>query len=200
MLDRLSAMFSALYPPPALLQRVLVVNGHPDPGPARFSAALCAAYIEGAEASGRKTGRLDVGSIPVPGAENRHLDWLKYDAAKLLERLWLADRLFIVFPMWLGGPPPALALLLEELARWQHSEAEALGEPVEGKNAHIVVTASFPSLVYNAGHGIAAGELSRSLSALRTSGVMVIGNMDLLSADDRCGWLTKVRHLGASNQ
>jgi putative NADPH-quinone reductase len=198
MLSRLSAVFSALHPRPSPLNHVLVVNGHPDPHPTRFSAALCAAYSEGAAASGHKTRQLNVGAVPSPGAESDHLHWLQYDAANMLERLWRADRLFIAFPMWLGGPPPALKLILEELARWQHAEAKALDEPLEGKDADIVVTASFPGLVYSSGQGVAVGAWAQSLSALRSNGVMVIGNMDLLSADDRTDWLTRVRQLGAS--
>lgn len=198
MRGRLSAVISALYPRHVSLKPVLVVNGHPDPHPARFSAALCAAYSEGAAASGHKTRQLDIGAVPAPGAESDHPHWLQYDAAKMLERLWLADRLFIAFPMWLGGPPPALKLVLEELARWQHAEAEALDEPWEGKEAHIVVTTSFPSFVYSTDHGVAVGDWAHSLSALQTSGVMVIGNMDLLSAENRNVWLAKARQLGAS--
>jgi putative NADPH-quinone reductase len=199
MLDRISEMFSALHLRPSPLKRVLVVNGHPDPDPARFSAALCAAYIEGAKGNGHKARQIDVGAVPSPGAESEHLHWLKYDAAKLLERLWLADRIFLAFPMWLGGPPPALTLALEELARWQQAEAKALGEPLECKAAHIVATASFPSFVYATDHGVAVGDWARSLSALHTSAVMVIGNMDLLSAQERNHWLQKVRHLGATD-
>jgi putative NADPH-quinone reductase len=199
MLDRFSGLFSALHLRPSPLKRVVVVNGHPDPSPARFSAALCAAYSEGAESKGHKTRQVDVGAVPTPGAASDHLHWLKYDAAKLLEQLWLSDRIFVAFPMWLGGPPPALTLVLEELARWQRTEATALGEPLEGKAAHVVATASFPGFVYATDHGVAMGDWAHSLSALRMSGVMVIGNMDLLSADERNVWLQKVRNLGASD-
>jgi len=198
MLAHLSALCSGLYPRPSPHKRILVVNGHPDPSPARFSAGLCAAYTEGAKSCGHKTRHLEVGAAPWPGAQSNHPHWLQFEAAKMLEHLWLADRLFIAFPMWLGGPPPALTLILEELARWQHAEAKALGEKWEGKDAHVVVTASFPSFVYATDHGDVVAAWARSLSALRTSNIMVIGNMDLLSVDDRSTWLSKVRHLGAS--
>ncbi len=183
---------------PLPVKHVLIVNGHPDPGPARFCSALCAAYTEGAQASGHKTRRLDMGAVRFPGAVSEHQSWLQNDGAKVLERLWLADRLFIAFPMWLGGAPPVLKLILEEFARWQDAEAVALGVPLEEKDAHIVMTAGFPSFVYSTNRGIPVGAWASSFSGLHTTKVVVIGNMDLISAEDRSHWLGEVRRLGSS--
>ena len=49
-------------------RNILVVNGHPDPRPERFCAALCDAYSAGAQAQGCATRRLDVGSLRIPAA------------------------------------------------------------------------------------------------------------------------------------
>jgi putative NADPH-quinone reductase len=183
---------------PLPVKRVLVINGHPDPGPERYCAALCAAYAEGAQASGCITQRLDVGAVTVPGAESGRPSWRRNGAAEIVERIWQADRLFIAFPMWLGGPPPALQLILEEFTRWQDAEAEHSGEPVEAKDAHIVVTASFPSLFYRARRGAPAGEWEASLSGLRIAQAILIGSMETTSLEDRKRWLIEVRHLGSS--
>jgi putative NADPH-quinone reductase len=177
---------------------VLVINGHPDPGPERYCAALCAAYAEGAQASGCKAQRLDVGAVTVPGAESGRPSWLHNEAAEVVERIWQADRLFIAFPMWLGGPPPALQLILEEFTRWQDCEAEQSGEPVLAKVAHIAVTVSFPSLFYRARRGAPAGEWAASLTGLSITEALLIGSMESISLEDRKRWLIEVRHLGSS--
>lgn len=199
MLGGLSHMRSVWHARALPAKRVLVINGHPDPGPARYCAALCAAYAEGAQSSGYKTQCLDVGAVTVPGAESGRPSWLRNEAAEVVERIWQADRLFIAFPMWLGGPPPALQLILEEFTRWQAAEAEQSGEPVEAKVAHIVVTASFPSLFYRARRGApAAGAWAASLAGLRITEAILIGSMESISLEDRKRWLIEVRRLGSS--
>ena len=198
MLGGLSHLRSLWHAHPLPAKRVLVINGHPDPGPARYCATLCAAYAEGAQSSGCKTQRLDVGAMTVPGAESGHPSWLHNEAAEVVERIWKADRLFIAFPMWLGGPPPALQFILEEFTRWQNREAEQTGEQVEAKVTHIVVTASFPSLFYRARHDAPAGAWAASLAGLRITEAILIGSMESISLEDRKRWLIEVRRLGST--
>ncbi len=190
-------MFGGRYHRRLPAQRVLVINGHPDPGPERYCAALCTAYAEGAQASGYKTQRLDIGAVAVPGAESGRPSWQRNEVAEIVERIWQADRLFIAFPMWLGGSPPALQLILEEFARWQNREAEQSGEPVAAKVAHIVATASFPSLFYRA-PGTPAGAWTASLAGLRITEAILIGSMESISLEDRKRRLSDVRQLGAT--
>lgn len=172
------------------VKRVLVMNGHPDPAAGRYCAALCTAYAEGAQSSGYATQRLDVGALP------RTERWLRNDAAEILERLWLADRLFITFPMWLGGPPPALRLILEEFSRWHESAAARLGEPA--KEAHVVVTASLPGFVYRTNRGDPIGEWARSVPGRRIVQTILIGSVETITREDRSRWLSTVRRLGSS--
>ena len=49
-----------------MARRILVINGHPDPGPERFAAALAGAYIKGASLAGHQIRRLDVGALDFP--------------------------------------------------------------------------------------------------------------------------------------
>jgi putative NADPH-quinone reductase len=198
MFGALSHLSSALRAPHLPAKRVLVVNGHPDPGAGRYCAALCAAYAEGAQSSGYATQRLDVGAVTLPGAESGRPFWLRNDAAEVLERLWLADRLFIAFPMWLGGPPPALQLILEEFTRWQKAEAAQLGEPIEVKEAHVVVTANFPGLIYRTSRGASVGAWATALAGLHVAQHILIGSMGSNSPEERIRWLSEVRRLGGS--
>lgn len=196
MFGALSRLCSARRASPT--KSVLVLNGHPDPGPERFCAALCAAYAEGARSSGCTAERLDVGALALPGSESGRPSWLQNEAADVLERLWLADRLFIAFPMWLGGPPPALRLILNEFARWRESAAAQLGAAIEKKDVHVVVTASLPGLVYRTSRGAPVGEWATALSGLRIAQAVLIGSVETISRDDRSRWLDTVRRLGAS--
>ncbi len=99
------------------LRRVLVINGHPDPGPDRFCAALCDAFTKGARASGHWTRRLEL------GYENTLTE-----RESSFERLWWSDRLFVVYPLWHEGPPARLRHLFEEFA---HQRARSsLPEPM----------------------------------------------------------------------
>jgi putative NADPH-quinone reductase len=198
MFGRLSHRRSLLRVHAAPVKRLLIINGQCDAGPGRYCAALCAAYAEGARSSGYKTERLDVGAVTRAGAESGNPSWRQYRDSESVERLWMADRLFIAFPMWLGGPPPALRLILEEFARWQTSEAEQFGEPVVAKDVHIVVTADFPGLVYRTNLGIPVGEWAAALSGLRVTESILIGNMESLSPKDRDRWLIEVRRLGST--
>ena len=198
MLSGLSHMCSAWRGHPGPVNRVLVINGHPDPGPGRYCAALCAAYAAGAQASGCKMHRLEVGAVTTPGTESGRPSWLGSEVAEVVERIWKADRLFIAFPMWLGGPPPALLLVLDEFTRWQDSEAERTGERVAVKEAHIVVTASFPSLFYRARRGAPAAEWAAPLSGLHVAQSILIGSMDLISLEERKRWLIEVGRLGST--
>lgn len=193
MFGALSHLRSALRARPAI--RVLVVNGHPDPGAGRYCAALCAAYTEGAQSSGYLTQRLDVGALTRPDAESDA--WLRNESGEVLERLWLADRLFIAFPMWLGGPPPALRFILEAFARWRETKAAQPGEPV--KDAHLVVTASLPGLVYRTNRGDPVGEWARSVPGRHIAQAILIGSVETMTREDRSRWLSTVRRLGSSH-
>lgn len=194
MFGALSHLSTALRAPPA--KRVLVVNGHPDPDARRFCAAVCAAYAEGAQSRGYATQRLDVGALTLPGADGDR--WLWDEEAEVLERLMQADRLFIAFPMWLGGPPPALRVVLEEFARWQVSRTAKRDEPVEVKDAHIVATASLPGLIYRTNRGAPVGDWATSISGRRVTQAILIGSVESMSQEDRGRWLSDVRRFGSS--
>lgn len=172
-------------------KRVLVVNGHPDPGARRYCAALCAAYAEGAQSSGCLTQRVDVGAMT-----RRGVNWQRTEAGGLWEHLRSADRLLIAFPMWLGGPPPVLQLMLEEFAHWHELEVARLGEPA--KDTHIIVTASLPGLVYRTNRGEPVGEWATSVPGRRIAQAVLIGSVETMTREDRCRWLSTIRRLGSS--
>src|ERR1700678_1061239 len=82
--------------------RVLVVNGHTDPRPERFCAALCDAYEGGARTAGWALRRLSVGSLV--GKQDREL---------ALAYIGWSTRLMVVCPLWLDQSPAPLRDLFE---------------------------------------------------------------------------------------
>src|SRR5215469_5718792 len=133
MLIDLSILRSIAKPSASVARRVLIINGHPDPRPERFCAALCGAFEQGIRTSGNRVRSLSLGEEAVGN-----------DMDAGLERLWWANRLFIAYPMWLGGPPPALRRLFEAFA----SQISIDPSNDRRMDAQVVVTASLPSFLY----------------------------------------------------
>jgi putative NADPH-quinone reductase len=184
--------------------RTLVVNGNPDPRPERFCAAVCAAFAQGVHEAGGKTRRLDVGRMglpPDPAAWKSAAPSLAAELAHALEKFSWAERLFIVFPMWLARPPAQLTLLFEEIARQREPEIrlrDTLGLTEEEKHADVVVTASFPSLIYRAHAGTSGGGWTVSFPGLRLADTTILGSIEAIAQEERVRWLDWTRCRGAA--
>src|ERR1700739_4122033 len=96
----------ATEPACAMRSKILVVNGHPDPSPARFCAALSRAYVQGAQRAGAATMLIDMTCVPAGGGP---LD------VGLRDAIASADRVAIVFPLWASEAPPALLRFLDSI-------------------------------------------------------------------------------------
>jgi hypothetical protein len=100
----LPAMF---HPRVEEVRQILVINGHPDPRPERFCAALCDSYQAGAEQAGWEVQRLDVGSLALtPNGPDLELS---------LAAMGWATQFLVVFPLWLEQPPEGLRTLFFQL-------------------------------------------------------------------------------------
>ena len=145
-----------------MADRILVIDGHPDPSPNRMSSSIAAAYAQGARAAGRvvsvaKIAALEFSlvqtasqfSLPTP------FDDIKDTQAKLAD----ADHLVLIYPLWLGSMPAVLRAFLEQVAsggfatynngrHWAHS--------LRGKSGRAIITldASFHlgGFIYSAPH------------------------------------------------
>jgi putative NADPH-quinone reductase len=175
-------------------RNILVVNGHPDPRPERFCAALCDAYEEGARARGYATRRLDVGalqlsSLAIGGAEGHGRNDPLNDLEQAFRLLRAADRLAIVYPLWADAPPAELRQMFDFVARLgAHLEA-----PVEAKAARVLVTTALPGFFYR-------GKLDEdglALSGVAPAEPTFIGAVEAISCGKRIDWLERVRGFGA---
>ena len=172
-------------------RNILVVNGHPDPRPERFCAALCDAYAAGANARGCATRRLDVGALCLPTlADNADQEpWASIEQAFRLVRA--ADRLAIVYPLWADGPPVELRQMFDYVSRLSaHLSPNA--QCIAAKAARIVVTTGLPAFLYrgklkdDALCGVSAGEPT------------FIGSVDAISCAQRMRWLEQMHSYGES--
>ena len=175
--------------------RIALINGHPDPRPERFCAALCAAYAEGANAAGLQMRALTLGAV---------CDFAAPDTAPRLEATPLerayeildwADQFTIVFPLWLDGPPEPLHRFF---AGWtRHSVAAGCIEP-RARKARLVVTMAMPAFAHRALTRRTGGMIA--LPGIFRADLNYIGSIDAVSAEQRAASLDDLRKLGARGE
>src|ERR1700744_2518743 len=170
---------------------ILVVNGHPDPRPERFCAALCDAYEDGARARGCATRRLDVGALQISalaasGAEGHGRNDPFRDLGQAFRLPRAADRLAIVYPLWADAPPAELRQMFDFVARL----GTHLRTPVERKAARVLVTTALPGFFYR-------GKLKdAALTGVPPVEPTFIGAVEAISCVKRLDWLARVRGFG----
>lgn len=164
-LDPTDTPRSAPSPVPAAAgRRILVIDGHPDPDPARLCHALADAYAEGARTAGHGATVIRLAGLDVPFLRTQAAfehgsvpDSLKPAADALVA----ADHMVLVFPLWLGTAPALLKAFLEQVARPGIAFAyQEKGMPVKrfkGKSARLVVTMGMPPMIFRwwfGAHGV----------------------------------------------
>jgi putative NADPH-quinone reductase len=185
-------------------RKILVINGHPDPRPERFCAALCAAYAAGARSQGWETRELQVGGLMLgdegrnPGDDAREMST---DMADAMQAIRWTNQLVIVFPLWLDRPPPFLCRLFDELAR---TDVDLRPSPYHGERrtrpAHFFVTMEMPAFAHRAKcrRGASGATRSISLPGIVVDAPTFIGSVDAISDEQRKGWLRMLHASGAS--
>jgi putative NADPH-quinone reductase len=168
-------------------RRILIVNGHPDPRPERFCAALCDAYQAGADLGGQDAERLDVGALGF-GAE-RFLCVQEVDAA--VRRIRAASRLIIVFPLWLDRAPAILRGLFDRLA--------ADVPPAVPREVSTIITMEMPAFAHRAlaRHAGSSGLVQGlALPGIANQDPLFIGGIDTISPSQRISWLRRMQEQG----
>jgi len=189
-------------------QRVVVIDGHPDPAPDRFVHALAEAYEQGAKQSKHPVMRIRAADVTFPIIRNKE-EYERGDppdsVRPCLDALEWATHLVILYPLWLGSVPALLKGLLEQLIRpgFAFSTATLGHWPVKylrGRSARIVVTMGMPTIAYRLRFG-ACGSRSLQSAVLATSGfrpvrTTIIGNAERLPKTKREAWIARMRDLG----
>lgn len=189
-------------------QRILVLQGHPDPSASHFGHALADAYAAGAAEAGHEVRRLAVAELAFDLLRSK----TQWDTAPAPESLrpaqddiaW-AQHIVIVFPLWLGGMPALLKGFLEQVARpgFALGPAEPAGgwrKLLTGRSARVVVTMGMPALVYRwyfRAHSLKALERNiLGFVGIAPVHETLIGSVESMSDAHRARWLSTMRKLG----
>ncbi len=189
-------------------RRIAIIDGHPDPDPARFIHALAGRYEEGARTFDHAVRRIDVAQLDFPVLRRRS-DWeghdLPADIRQAQETILWAEHLLILYPLWLGDVPALLKAFLEQVLRPGFAFAPKTGgfphKMLKGRTARVIVTMGMPALFYRAFYG-AHSVKSLERNILRFVGIrpiapLLIGNVEGASDEARTQWLDDVFNLGA---
>lgn len=188
-----------------MAQRILLLNGHPDPYLERFCAALCDAYAEGARGAGHEVRRYDLGRLDTPllTTAAAFADPPPPGLKTIQADMEWAEHLVIVFPLWLGAVPAKLKALLEQIYRGGFGfEVHARGwnAKLKGRSARLVVTMGMPGPIFRlafGAHGLKA--LEKGVLWLSGYGPIrktVVGGVEAIGARGRVRWLKRMRDWG----
>jgi putative NADPH-quinone reductase len=196
-----------------MTERILVLQGHPDPSARHLCHALADAYAEGAEGAGHEIRRLDVTALEFPLLRSQK-EWETGSVPPALlpaqESIRWASHLVLVFPLWLGDMPALVKGFLEQVARpgfafrYKEGGTAWTEKGLTGRTARVVVTMGMPALVYRwiyRAHSVKSLERNIlgfvGISPVRET---LIGGVGRLGADGAREWLARLRRLGAAAQ
>jgi putative NADPH-quinone reductase len=194
-----------------MARRIVLIQGHPDPGGGRFGHALAAAYTRGAERAGHQTRTITVATLEFPLLRTRD-DW-EHGSPPLAirdaqEAIADADHLVILFPLWLGCMPALLKAFLEQVLRpgfafSQPGAGKMAKKLLSGTSARVVITMGMPAFVYRGffrAHGLKT--LKRNILGFCGIGPVadsVIGMVEGAGAR-REKWLIRMEDLGRTGR
>ena len=174
------------------MKTLVIINGHPDPRPERFCAALAQAYKDGAEEGGWQTTRVDIGALPAASlAALCHGHCEDNKLRSQINEIANADRLVLVYPLWCERPPQGLLDLFAYLEEVQWS-------PTGGRKAQLIVTMDMPAFAYRR---MVAPETIEKPQMLDIPGIfpdepVLIGCVPAISAEQRGRWLAAMHDYG----
>jgi putative NADPH-quinone reductase len=188
-------------------RRIVIIQGHPDPGRHRLCHALADAYAAGAAQAGHPVTRIELATLDFPLLRTQaEFEQGSVPSALLpaVAAIQAAEHIVLVFPLWLGTMPALVKAFLEQVARPGiafASQADGFGKPLlGGRSARIVVTMGMPVLAYRwwfFAHGLKG--LERGI--LRLVGIKpiretLIGMIGTASEARRRRWLHNMVRLG----
>lgn len=139
---------------PPMVNRILIIDGHPDKDAARLCHALVAAYVEGVRERGRETRVIRLAEITFPWLRSRTEFEAPPDAPDILNAqadiAW-ADELVFVFPLWIGSAPGLVRAFLEQVLRggfFAETNTKGYKPKLKGKSARLIVTMGMPAWFY----------------------------------------------------
>ena len=190
-------------------QRIVLIQGHPDPLIRHLCHTLADAYAEGAQAGGHEVRHIDVARLDFSLLRSQH-DWEYGNLPATLQAaqddIGWAQHLVLIFPLWLGDMPALLKGFLEQVARPGFAfKTEAYGHPfgrkgLVGRSARVIVTMGMPALVYRwyfRAHSVRSLERNvLGFVGIAPVHETLIGGVEQLGDAGVQKWLDKMRALG----
>lgn len=194
---------------PIVARRIVIVQGHPDPGGGHYGHALARAYLEGAAESGHQVEVLPVAEFDFALLRTRQ-DFDGGNPPEVIRNcqraIAAADHLVIIHPLWLGSMPGLLKGFLEQVFRpdFAFGRPQTPGRPgrklLKGKSARVVVTMGMPGFAYRWFYGAhAVKSLERNVLAFtgfRPIRRTLIGSVEARDDAGRKARLAEMRKLG----
>ena len=185
--------------------KITLIQGHPDPDPARFCRVLAGRYLAGAQTSGHASRSIDVTELDFPLIRTRE----EYDQgavpppiAEAQHSVRWADHVVMVYPLWQGTMPALFKGFLEQLLRPAFTGFDSQTRRAKRggrQTARLIVTMGMPVFLYRWYFG-APGVRGLERTVLRYSGFgstahTMIGGVHRSDAA-RKRWLEHVGRLG----
>lgn len=134
--------------------KILLLNGNNQQH--SLSAAICAAYKEGAAGQGNEVVQLNIGEMrfdPVLHEGYHNIQELEPDLKDFQQKLLWANHFVIVYPTWWGSMPAMLKGLFDRslysgFAYKYHDKDPMWDKLLKGRSAHIITTMDAPFLWY----------------------------------------------------
>jgi putative NADPH-quinone reductase len=134
--------------------RILIIDGHPDPDRKRYGHALAEAYAEGARATGKQVRLITIADGDVSMLRTAAAFAEPPDNPVVLrtrDDLAWCNHLVLVFPLWLGGAPSLLRAFLEQSARGSfmaETDGRGIRQKLKGRSGRVIVTMGMPAFIY----------------------------------------------------
>lgn len=192
------------------MQKVLIINGHPDKD--SFNSGLSESYKKGAEKSNAEIKELNLRELNF----NLNLQFgyrkrteLEPDLLDAQEKLKWADHLVWVYPVWWGSVPALMKgfldrILLPGFAFNKKPNSLWWDKCFKGKTARIICTMDQPAWYYKWFYGRpshnAMKKVTMNFIGVKKVRITSIGPIRLSKEGFRAKWLKKVEKLGQMNK
>jgi putative NADPH-quinone reductase len=188
-------------------QRVVIIQGYPDPGGNRLCHALADAYAEGATEVGHRVERIELAQLNFPMLRTQQ----EFETGELPEALApardeivSAQHLVFVFPLWLGTMPALLKAFLEQLMRpgvaFEYRVQCFPRQLLAGRSARVIVTMGMPALIYGwhfRAHGVRGLERSiLQFAGMKPVRETLLGMVEAVSDTRRRRWPNRIAGYG----
>ena len=191
------------------MERIAVIDGHPDPSPSRFGHAIVSAYVEAARAAGHEVREIRLAGENIPILESRK-QWLEEDVPAAVrpgqDAIKWAEHIVFYYPLWMGDMPALLKAFIEQAFRpnfaldyGDEGSKQLPKKLLRGRSARIIVSMGMPALFYRAyfaSHSVRSFERNiLKLTGIQPVATSLIGNVDS-GEKHRARWLRRIAALG----